>query len=100
METEFEEFNNENKKWVVRSVLVPEWLSGMTRNHVGSARAGSNPAEHARVWSLSFYLFHSMSSPRVGTTLSSKSESIHNTYLFAKNQFAVSKEQINHVLVS
>ena len=26
---------------------VPEWLSGMTRNHVGSARAGSNPAAHA-----------------------------------------------------
>ncbi|XP_073396640.1 uncharacterized protein [Physcomitrium patens] len=25
---------------------MPEWLSGMTRNHVGSARAGSNPAEH------------------------------------------------------
>jgi len=41
-----------------------------------------------------------MSSPRVGTTLSSKSESIHNTYLFAKNQFAVSKEQIIQVLVS
>jgi hypothetical protein len=29
-------------------VLVPEWLSGMTRNHVGSARAGSNPAEHVQ----------------------------------------------------
>jgi hypothetical protein len=28
-------------------VVVPEWLSGMTRNHVGSARAGSNPADHA-----------------------------------------------------
>jgi hypothetical protein len=27
-------------------VVVPEWLSGMTRNHVGSARAGSNPADH------------------------------------------------------
>lgn len=27
-------------------VLMPEWLSGMTRNHVGFARAGSNPAEH------------------------------------------------------
>ena len=27
-------------------VDVPEWLSGMTRNHVGSARAGSNPAVH------------------------------------------------------
>ncbi len=25
---------------------MPEWLSGMTRNHVGFARAGSNPAEH------------------------------------------------------
>ncbi len=47
METEFEEYNNRNRKWNVRSVLVPEWLSGMTRNHVGSARAGSNPAEHA-----------------------------------------------------
>uniref|UniRef100_A0A7I3YUG5 Uncharacterized protein n=1 Tax=Physcomitrium patens TaxID=3218 RepID=A0A7I3YUG5_PHYPA len=31
-----------------RAVLMPEWLSGMTRNHVGSARAGSNPAEHDR----------------------------------------------------
>ena len=29
------------------NVGVPEWLSGMTRNHVGSARAGSNPAAHA-----------------------------------------------------
>jgi hypothetical protein len=29
-------------------VVVPEWLSGMTRNHVGFARAVSNPAEHAR----------------------------------------------------
>ena len=28
-------------------VVVPEWLSGMTRNHVGFARAGSNPADHA-----------------------------------------------------
>ena len=28
-------------------VDVPEWLSGMTRNHVGFARAGSNPAVHA-----------------------------------------------------
>lgn len=28
------------------NVLVPEWLSGMTRNHVGFARAGSNPAVH------------------------------------------------------
>ncbi|KAG0617418.1 hypothetical protein M758_5G188400 [Ceratodon purpureus] len=27
---------------------MPEWLSGMTRNHVGFARAGSNPAEHVR----------------------------------------------------
>ena len=32
---------------------VPEWLSGMTRNHVGSARAGSNPAVHA--FSCHFY---------------------------------------------
>ena len=32
---------------------VPEWLSGMTRNHVGSARAGSNPAAHA----LGFFFF-------------------------------------------
>ncbi len=31
---------------VKHQVLVPEWLSGMTRNHVGFARAGSNPAEH------------------------------------------------------
>ena len=27
-------------------VGVPEWLSGMTRNHVSFARAGSNPASH------------------------------------------------------
>ena len=25
---------------------MPEWLSGMTRNHVGSARAGSNHVAH------------------------------------------------------
>jgi hypothetical protein len=31
-------------------VVVPEWLSGMTRNHVGSARAGSNPADHASIY--------------------------------------------------
>jgi hypothetical protein len=31
---------------VSMTVLMPEWLSGMTRNHVGFARAGSNPAEH------------------------------------------------------
>lgn len=30
-------------------VDVPEWLSGMTRNHVGFARAGSNPAVHVLV---------------------------------------------------
>ena len=27
-------------------VGVPEWLSGMTRNHVGFASAGLNPAAH------------------------------------------------------
>ena len=26
---------------------MPEWLSGMTRNHVGFARVGSNPAVQA-----------------------------------------------------
>jgi hypothetical protein len=36
-------------------VLMPEWLSGMTRNHVGFARAGSNPAEH--VFFLPFSIF-------------------------------------------
>ncbi len=35
-------------------VLVPEWLSGMTRNHVGFARAGSNPAEHGFYVHLAF----------------------------------------------
>lgn len=34
---------------------MPEWLSGMTRNHVGFARAGSNPAVHEFL--LSFSLF-------------------------------------------
>lgn len=28
-------------------VDVPEWLLGMTRNHVGFARVGSNPKVHA-----------------------------------------------------
>lgn len=36
---------------VPEPVLMPEWLSGMTRNHVGFARAGSNPAEHALCFS-------------------------------------------------
>ncbi|EMS57569.1 Phosphatidylinositol N-acetylglucosaminyltransferase subunit A [Triticum urartu] len=31
---------------ILTEVVVPEWLSGMTRNHVGFARAGSNPADH------------------------------------------------------
>ena len=33
-------------------VGVPEWLSGMTRNHVGFARAGSNTAADV------FFVFH------------------------------------------
>ncbi|WZZ18892.1 hypothetical protein YC2023_111981 [Brassica napus] len=39
-----------------QKVDVPEWLSGMTRNHVGFARAGSNPAVHdfKVLFSLSF----------------------------------------------
>jgi hypothetical protein len=37
-------------------VVVPEWLSGMTRNHVGFARAGSNPADHVYFF-LSFLSF-------------------------------------------
>ena len=44
-----------------RSVDVPEWLSGMTRNHVGFARAGSNPAVHA------FFFFSNIFS--LGTTI-------------------------------
>jgi hypothetical protein len=39
------------------NVVVPEWLSGMTRNHVGFARAGSNPADHA------FYVFYRFAHP-------------------------------------
>lgn len=35
-----------NSKLSFSKVDVPEWLSGMTRNHVGFARAGSNPAVH------------------------------------------------------
>ena len=38
------------------AVGVPEWLSGMTRNHVGSARAGSNPAAHVSI-KLKFYFY-------------------------------------------
>ena len=32
---------------LIINVYVPEWLSGMTRTHVGFARAGSNPVVHA-----------------------------------------------------
>ena len=32
---------------LIFKVDVPELLSGMTRNHEGIARAGSNPAVHA-----------------------------------------------------
>ena len=38
---------NKLRKQQWHQVFVPEWLSGMTRNHMGSARAGSNPAEYA-----------------------------------------------------
>jgi hypothetical protein len=41
-------------------VVVPEWLSGMTRNHVGFARAGSNPADHVFA---SFYPFFFLAMP-------------------------------------
>ena len=44
-------YNITNKSTIMKfltiNVDVPEWLSGMTRNHVGFARAGSNPAVHA-----------------------------------------------------
>ena len=46
---------------VCHVVGVPEWLSGMTRNHVGFARAGSNPAAHDVLKFLClFSLFHDM----------------------------------------
>ena len=32
------------------SVGVPEWLRGMIRNHLGFARAGSNPAANAMIF--------------------------------------------------
>ena len=38
-------------------VGVPEWLSGMTRNHVGFACAGSNPAAHAFTFCLYIHLW-------------------------------------------
>jgi hypothetical protein len=38
--------DNTQRNEVFVKVVVPEWLSGMTRNHVGFARAGSNPADH------------------------------------------------------
>ncbi len=50
----FTDINAELKRYKLKftmrgshCVLVPEWLTGMTRNHVGFARAGSNPAKHA-----------------------------------------------------
>ena len=39
-------------KWL-HSVLVPERLRGLTRNQLGSACAGSSPAEHVRTFSRS-----------------------------------------------
>ncbi len=42
-----ERYKNKVTAATFRCVLVPEWLTGMTRNHVGFARAGSNPAKHA-----------------------------------------------------
>ncbi len=44
---ELERYKNQVTKASSHCVLVPEWLTGMTRNHVGFARAGSNPAKHA-----------------------------------------------------
>ena len=49
-------------------VGVPEWLSGMTRNHVGSARAGSNPADHDYVLKATDFLLF----PREAVLLQSK----------------------------
>jgi hypothetical protein len=46
-------------------VVVPEWLSGMTRNHVGFARAVSNPAEHARPFVVSLIQNVSTTGPRL-----------------------------------
>ena len=38
-----------------QSVGLPEWLSGMTRNHVGSACASSNPASQDLYYFLSSF---------------------------------------------
>ncbi len=46
----FGKYNNKVTNMRFHCVLVPEWLTGMTRNHVGFARAGSNPAKHACFW--------------------------------------------------
>ncbi len=91
-------------------VLVPEWLSGITRNHVGSARGGSNPAEHALSFALSVFVlifkyrrgtfFGLMSSLRVDTTVSSKSESIHNTYLITKISLQLLRSKLSKFLIS
>ncbi|KAF3449045.1 hypothetical protein FNV43_RR09769 [Rhamnella rubrinervis] len=39
---------------------MPEWFSGMTRNHVDSARAGSNPAAHREASASLFFQQGSM----------------------------------------
>ena len=44
--------------WHTKIVGVPEWLSGMTRNHVGSARARSNPAAHGFYALSSYFVFY------------------------------------------
>ena len=54
----------------ISNVGVPEWLSGMTRNHVGFARAGSNPAAHVFVHSFFFFFVYFFFPPRIGFFLS------------------------------
>ena len=58
---------------------VPEWLLGMTRNHVGFARAGSNPAAYDFI--LHKNLFY-IKNKRVVIVLEISNPTAHNSDLF------------------
>ena len=49
-----------NKIVNLQEAVVAEWLRRLTRNQLGYARAGSNPADCERFWFLNVYLIGSL----------------------------------------